>query len=242
MRMDLMDLQVFSAVLVLLVVLYFWVRRVQFRQRCSRKAKEHCRDLILNNRHALAAAGVDIEGLVNLVRMDISCEQLDAVIKLLLRPRRQYDIDRLDAPGFLEVDLDLDRAPDSVPEVAAAAGAEKPSSETPPAAEENAAAANGEQTEEESAGDGTRRTGSPDRMEAEEEKTWLNLAHKRFRDAITKRGISERRARLRLLVRMVELGKRAVDEDISKSGARKEYERGLWDRFYENEYLQLNSE
>ncbi|MCE5270555.1 hypothetical protein LLH00_04655 [bacterium] len=242
MRMDPLDMQMFSALLVLLVVLYFWVRHVQSRQRCSRKVKEHCRDLILDNRHALAAAGVDIEGLVNLVRMDISCEQLDAVIKLLLRPRRQYDIDRLDAPGYLEVDLDLDREPVTASRSAATVsnGVEKSPAGAPGADTEPAAAVEG-QPEEESAADSQRRA-SPDRMEAEEEKTWLKLAHNRFRDAITKRGISDRRARLRLLVRMVELGKRAVDEDISKSGARKEYERGLWDRFYENEYLQLNSE
>ncbi len=238
MTIDPLDMKVFSAVLVLLFILYFWVRITQSRQKTSRRMKERCRDLILNNRHALAAAGVDIEGLINLVRMQISCEQLDAVLKLLLRPRRHYDVDRLDAPDFLEVDLDIDRKPDQLkdhepeaatvenePVTAAASVKENQGGEPEPEAQAVPA-----------------RNATPDRMEPEEEKTWLNLAHKRFRDALTKRGVTERRARLRLLVKMVELGKRAVDEDLSKSGVRKEYERQLWDRFYENEYLDLNAD
>jgi hypothetical protein len=235
---DPLDMKVFGAVLVLLVILYFWVRVSQCRQKTDRRMKERCRDLILDNRHALAAAGVDIEGLINMVRMQITCEQLDAVIKLLLRPRRHYDVDRMDAPGFLDVDLDIDRKPEGLKERKAEATTGE--SEPAPAVAAVQEDQGGEPEPETQAAPA--RNATPDRMEPEEEKAWLNLAHKRFRDALTKRGLSERRARLKLLVKMVELGKRAVDEDLSKSGVRKEYERHLWDRFYENEYLDLNAD
>lgn len=238
MTIDPLDMKAFGAVLVLLVILYFWVRVTQSRQKTSRRMKERCRDLILDNRHALAAAGVDIEGLINLVRMQITCEQLNAVIKLLLRPRRHYDIDRIDAPEFMDVDLDIDRKPDQQKE--REPGPATGETEPAPAAAEARDDQGGEPEPEGQAA--PVRNATPDRMEPEEEKTWLNLAHKRFRDALTKRGVNERRARLRMLVKMVELGKRAVDEDLSKSGVRKEYERRLWDRFYENEYLDLNAD
>ena len=235
MSIDPLDVQVFGAVIVLLVVLYFWVRRSQTNQKESRRMKACCRDLILNNRHALAAAGVDIEGLVNLVRMKISSKQLGEVIKLLTRPRKLYNMEEMDDPKYLEENLDVEGGPrmsKEGPERAAAPAVGDPNiAENRIVSDEKASPAATAETED---------TTIPESMTPQEEKSWLDLAHKRFRDALTKRGIADRRARLRVLVKMVELGKAAVDEAQGKPFARKEYERKLWDKFYENEYLALN--
>lgn len=236
MKVDPLDVQAFAVVVALLVVLYFWIRRNQARQKEVRRMKVRCRDLILDNRHALAAAGVDIEGLVNLVRMRITCEQLDEVIKLLTRPRRHYNIDDMDDPNYLEIDLDIEGRPRK-------SRAEQAEQAAPEAEEPLTVADSGDAGEQPAAAVSTEvpeGTAIPEGMKPEEEKAWLDLAHKRFRDALAKRGISDRRARLRVLVKMVELGKAAVDNAQDKPFARKEYERTLWDKFYENEYLALN--
>ena len=235
MNIDPLDVQVFGAVIVLLVVLYFWVRRSQTKQKESRRMKACCRDLILNNRHALASAGVDVEGLVNLVRMKISSEQLGEVIKLLTRPRKLYSMEEMDDPKYLEENLDVEGRPRMSEE-----GPERPVA--PPAVEQNITESRTVADEKASpaATAETEETAIPESMTPQEEKSWLDLAHKRFRDALTKRGIADRRARLRVLVKMVELGKAAVDEAQDKPFVRKEYERRLWDKFYENEYLALN--
>ena len=70
----------------------------------------------------------------------------------------------------------------------------------------------------------------------------MRVAHNRFRRAVCEKEITERQAKLRLLVKMVELGKKAVEENPEKDVARREYELSLWDRFYEDEYLDLQSE
>ena len=79
-------------------------------------------------------------------------------------------------------------------------------------------------------------------LNQEQERAWLKAAHSRFRRAVAEKSLTERRSRLRLLVRMVELGKQAIREDAAKPVNRKEYECTLWDRFYESEYLELQAE
>jgi len=81
-----------------------------------------------------------------------------------------------------------------------------------------------------------------EKLTPEQEKAWFRMAHNRFRKAIAEKDLKEKQAKFRLLIKMVELGKRAVENDMEKSVPRKEYEISLWDRFYEDEYLALNTE
>jgi hypothetical protein len=223
MPIDPLEVGALGIVLAFMAFFYFWLRRSQRSQKSTREQKVRCRDLILSNRHALASAGVEIEGLVNLVRLKITCAQLDAVIRLLVKPRIRYDADNPGDSENMEVDLDFDKPGEVVenPETKEAATESKKE----PAVEESPAP----------------QAVMADRMDQAEESTWLKLAHQRFMEAMNKRGLTEQRPKLRLLVKMVELGKKATDGDLQKTPARKEYERGLWDRFYENEYLDLNS-
>jgi len=213
MPVDELQLKGLAAVVVLLLCGYIWLRRVQHKNKLERQRKILCKELILNNRVKLANAGVDFNRLVDLVRQKILPEQLEKVIGMLIAQPVFYDIDDPDAHESLEVDLDSDSKPDSSEK--AAADSEQDQEEQPEVFE---------------------------KMGPEKEKKWLRVAHNRFRRALGEKEITERQAKLRLLVKMVELGKKAVEEDPEKSVDRKEYELSLWDRFYEDEYLDLQSE
>ena len=213
MPVDELQLKGLAAVVVLMLCGYIWLRRVQHKNKLERERKIHCKELILNNRVKLANAGVDFNRLVDLVRQKILPEQLKTVIGILIAQPVFYDIDDPDAHESLEANLDFGSKPDS-PEKAAA-GSEQDQVEQPEVFE---------------------------KMGPEKEKKWLRVAHNRFRHALGEKEITERQAKLKLLVKMVELGKKAVEEDSEKSVERKEYELSLWDRFYEDEYLDLQSE
>jgi len=213
-QIDSVEIKALGVVAILLFFLYIWIRNKQRKNRLECERKLRCKEMILNKRHVLAAAGVDFQGLVSLVKAKITPEQLEKVIGLLTSRRVEYNIDNLDDPDYLEVDFDLEE--------------DQPEEE--------------EVLSETSQGEEDLQAKDSEKMTPEGEKAWLKLAHNRFRRAIAEKEISERRAKLKLLIKMVELGKKAVEEDPTKDIARREYEISLWDRFYENEYLELQSE
>ncbi|HUU27473.1 MAG TPA: hypothetical protein VM123_06645 [archaeon] len=208
------EIKALGALVLFLLILYFWVRRIQQKHRLERDWKSRCKDLVLNNRNALAREGVDFEKLAELVRMKIKPDQLEMVIHLLTAGRVQYNIDDREVPDNLEADLDFEKRRPPVTEAA-----DNSSQESEPVTPETF-----------------------EKMNPEQEKTWLQVVHNRFRKAVAEKEITERRAKLKLLVRMVELGKKAVEDDPNKAVARKGYELSLWDRFYEKEYLEINYE
>ena len=213
MPVDDLELRALAAIVVLLLIGYLWLRRIQYKSKMERKRKLRCKELILDNRLKLANAGVDFDRLVELVRQKILPEQLETVIGILTAEPVFYKIDNQEDADSLEVNLDFESEPVS-------------SKETAPVSEE------GEEEQPEVF----------EKMGPEKEKKWMRVAHNRFRRALGEKEITERQAKLKLLVKMVELGKKAVEEDSEKKVERKEYELSLWDRFYENEYLDLQSE
>ncbi len=213
MPVDDVQVNVLTAIVVLLLFGYIWLRRIQYKNKLERQRKLRCKDLILDNRLKLANAGVDFDRLVDLVKQKILPEHLEAVIGILTAQPVFYNIDDPDDPESLGIDLDFDSEPASSKKTATDLAEEE---EKQPEVFE--------------------------KMGPEQEKKWMRVAHNRFRRAVCEREITERQAKLRLLVKMVELGKKAVEENPEKDVARREYELSLWDRFYENEYLDLQSE
>ncbi|MEA1996739.1 MAG: hypothetical protein U9N45_03840 [Gemmatimonadota bacterium] len=206
----------FLVIAAFLIVLYFSLMRIHRKNRLERQSKVRCKELILDNRQALVSAGVDLEGLISLIKLEITPEQLERVISLLMVRRERSYPAGLDNKIIKGIELDLeDSKPQPRPEKITAG---KNSTETEPAVNQ-----------------------AFNKMSPEQEKTWLKVAHNRFRRALADKGITEKRARLKLLVKMVELGKKAVEDNPEKNDVRKEYECLLWDRFYKNEYLELNS-
>jgi hypothetical protein len=191
----------------------------------ERERKLACKELILDNRIPLAKRRVDFDLLVELVRLDIRPDQLGKVIELLTSGPVEYsiEIDEEEGEG-LDVDLDFDAKPEKNGK-GESKKQEKAGQPEEPAEELE------EQVVEVVEG-----------MPPEKEKAWLRMAHNRFRHALSDKEITERQARFRMLVKMVELGKKAVQDDSTKPVKRKEYELSLWDRFYESEYLELNQE
>ena len=210
------------ALVVVLLAGYFWLRRYQHRRRLERERKLQCKELILDNRIPLARRKVDFELLVELVKLGIDIRQLEKVVELLTAVPVEYhfDFDGPDGEPGAEFDLEA-RLSDSAPGESAKAG-DEPGGSADPAGDDVVEVVEG--------------------MPAEKEKAWFRMAHNRFRHALVDKDITERQARFRMLVRMVELGKKAVHDDGVKPVKRKEYELALWDRFYENEYLELNNE
>jgi len=213
MPVDDVQVNVLTAIVVLLLFGYIWLRRTQYKNKLERQRKLRCKELILDSRLKLANAGVDFDRLVDLVKQKILPEQIEAVIGILTAQPVFYNIDDPDDPESLEIDLDFDSEPASSKKTATDLAEEE---EKQPEVFE--------------------------KMGPEQEKKWMRVAHNRFRRAVHEKEITERQAMLRLLVKMVELGKKAVEEDPEKDVARKEYELSLWDRFYEDEYLDLQSE
>jgi hypothetical protein len=207
------EIKALAAIVVLLLFGYLWLRRIQHKSKLERKRKLRCKELILDNRLKLANAGVDFDRLVELVRQKILPDQLETVIGILTAEPVVHNIDNQEDADSMKVDLDFEGEPVS-------------SRETAPVSEE------GEEKQPEVF----------EKMGPEKEKKWMRVARNRFRRALGEKEIIERQAKLRLLVKMVELGKKAVEEDSEKSVERKEYELSLWDRFYEDEYLDLQSE
>jgi len=207
------ELKMLAAIVVILLLGYLWLRRIQHKSKLERRRKLRCKELILDNRLKLAKAGVDFNSLVGLVKQKILPEQLESVIGILTAERLFYNIDNQEDAESLDVELDF---------------------ETEPVSSKKAATVPEENEE--------KQPEIFEKMGPEKEKKWMRVAHNRFRHALSEKEITERQARLRLLVRMVELGKKAVEEDSEKSVERKEYELSLWDRFYEDEYLDLQSE
>jgi hypothetical protein len=201
--------------LIILGFLYFWMRHGSKLSKLDRERKLRCKELILNNRSPLAEAGVDFDGLVSLVKMNITPEQLVKVIDLLTAKREHYNIDHLEDTDQLEVNLDIESSKATVVKKA----------------EQKIIPEKGKKQSEIS-----------ENMSPEQEKVWLRLVHSRYRKALSEKGINDRRGKFRLLAKMVELGKKTVEEDPEKTVSRKTYECALWDKFYENEYLELNSE
>lgn len=213
MPVDDVQVNVLTAIVVLLLFGYIWLRRTQYKNKLERQRKLRCKELILDSRLKLANAGVDFDRLVDLVKQKILPEHLEAVIGILTAQPVFYNIDDPDDPESLGIDLDFDSEPASSRKTAIDLAEEE---EKQPEVFE--------------------------KMGPEQEKKWMRVAHNRFRRAVCEREITERQAKLRLLVKMVELGKKAVEEDPEKDVARREYELSLWDRFYEDEYLDLQSE
>ncbi|HLA38677.1 MAG TPA: hypothetical protein VJ417_01700 [Candidatus Glassbacteria bacterium] len=213
---DTIELFALSVIVVLMLAGYLWLRHGQTVRRRERERKLHCKELILDKRVLLAKAGTDFDELVELVKMKISPEQLEKVIGLLISRLESYNIDAPESSGSEEVDLGFERK-----EATEAAKAKASGDETAGLADIGL---------------------NFDKMGPEQEKAWLRMAHARFRQALADKDIVERQPRFRLLVKMIELGKKAVEEDAEKPVKRKAYEIELWDRFYENEYIELNSE
>lgn len=213
MPVDDVQVNVLTAIVVLLLFGYIWLRRTQYKNKLERQRKLRCKELILDSRLKLANAGVDFDRLVDLVKQKILPEQLEAVIGILTAQPVFYNIDDPDDPESLGIDLDFDSEPASSQKTAIDLAEEE---EKQPEVFE--------------------------KMGPEQEKKWMRVAHNRFRRAVCEKEITERQAKLRLLVKMVELGKKAVEENPEKDVARREYELSLWDRFYEDEYLDLQSE
>ena len=210
------EFRVLGIIVILLLIGYLWLRRIHSKRQRRILTYATCKDLILNKRHALASVGADFERLAGLVTMDITPEQLERVIELLTAPRVKYNIDSLEDPDSLEVNLDFSKT-DASRKAKKKKVAEEPTeepSETP--------------TDLSS-------------LDPADEETWLRLAHKRFQRALAAKDITDRRDQVKLLATMVRLGRKAVEDDPNKPVARKAYERELWDRFYEKEYLDINS-
>ncbi len=207
------EVNVLAAIVLFLLFLYFWLRRSQSKNKLERQRKLRCKELILDNRLKLANSGVNFDRLVDLVKQKILPEQLEAVIGMLTAQPVSYNIDDSDDPESLEIDLDFESEPVSSKKTATDLGEDE---EKQPEVFE--------------------------KMGEEQEKKWMRVAHNSFRRAVREKEITERQAKLRLLVKMIELGKKAVEGDSEKSVTRKEYELTLWDRFYEDEYLDLQSE
>jgi len=209
------EIIILGFLLIILGFLYFWMRHGGKLSKLDRERKLRCKELILNNRYPLAAAGVDFDGLVALVKMNITPEQLVKVMGLLTAKRAQYNIDHPEDPDQLEVNLDIESGKATVMKKAEQKIIPEKGKEQPEISEN---------------------------MSPEQEKVWLRLVHSRYRKALAEKGITDRRGKFRLLAKMVELGKKTVEDDPEKTFSRKTYECTLWDRFYENEYLELNSE
>jgi hypothetical protein len=224
MAMDTVEFWTFASLPVIMLALWLWLRYRQHKAKLERERKLACKELILDNRVPLAKRKVDFELLVDLVRLDIRPDQLEKVVELLTSAPVEYHIEIDEEGGGIEVDLDFESKPEQ---------SEKSDSKTKkqPEKEEKKEAVLEEQVVEVVEG-----------MPPEKEKAWLRMAHNRFRHALADKDIGERQARFRMLVKMVELGKKAVQDDGTKPVKRKEYELSLWDRFYENEYLELNQE
>ncbi len=216
-------IELWSLVALILVLLagYFGLRHHQHRRRLERERKLKCKELVLDNRLPLARRKVDFDLLVDLVKMGIDVNQLEKVVELLTAVPVEYQLDEDGQGGGLHIEFDLgDELADSADQ-----------------------GTNNKNGQGESVATGNKDTvevvvGMP----AEKEKAWFRMAHNRYRHALADKEISERQPRFRMLVKMVELGKRAVQDDGAKPVNRKEYELELWDRFYENEYLELNQE
>ncbi len=207
------EVKMLAAIVLFLLFLYFWLRRSQKKNKLERQRKLRCKELILDNRLKLANSGVNFDRLVDLVRQKILPEQLEAVIGMLTAQPVLYNIDDSGDPESLKIDLDFESEPASSKKTATDLGEDE---EKQPEVFE--------------------------KMGEEKEKKWMRVAHNSFRRAVREKEITERQAKLRLLVKMIELGKKAVEGDSEKSVTRKEYELTLWDRFYEDEYLDLQSE
>jgi len=207
------EVKMLAAIVLFLLFLYFWLRRSQKKNKLERQRKVRCKELILDNRLKLANSGVNFDRLVDLVRQKILPEQLEAVIDMLTAQPVFYNIDDSDDPESLEIDLDFESEPASSKKTATDLGEDE---EKQPEVFE--------------------------KMGEGREKKWMRVAHNSFLRAVHEKEITERQAKLRLLVKMIELGKKAVEGDSEKSVTRKEYELTLWDRFYEDEYLDLQSE
>jgi hypothetical protein len=207
------EVTMLAAIVLFLLFLYFWLRRSQKKNKLERQRKLRCKELILDNRLKLANSGVNFDRLVDLVKQKILPEQLEAVIGMLTAQPVSYNIDDSDDPESLEIDLDFESEPASSKKTATDLGEDE---EKQPEVFE--------------------------KMGEEKEKKWMRVAHNSFRRAVREKEITERQAKLRLLVKMIELGKKAVEGDSEKSVTRKGYELTLWDRFYEDEYLDLQSE
>jgi len=219
--MDAFELGTFASLPVLLLAGWLWLRHKQHKARLERERKLRCKELILDSRMPLARRHVDFDLLVDLVKLDIKPVQLEKVIELLTAGPVEYHLD-MDAEhdGALEVDLSFEGKPEP-----AKKATQKQEELLQPV-----------ETQEEQAVEVV------EGMPPEKEKAWLRMAHNRFRHALADKEINERQAKFRLLVKMVELGKKAVQDDSGKPVKRKEYELSLWDRFYESEYLELNQE
>lgn len=222
MTMNATEMWAFGVLLLLLAAGWIWLRRRQNRDKLDRERKLACKELILDHRAPLARRKADFEMLVDLVRMGITAEQLAKVIELLITRPVEYSIDEERRPEDREIDLEFE----GEPEPAKLGRKEERQPEGEPVEE----AARDEAME------------ITERMSPEKERVWFRMAHNRFRRAMAEKNITERQARFRLLARMVELGKKAVQEDTNKPVKRKEYELELWDRFYENEYLELHQD
>lgn len=207
------EVKMLAAIVLFLLFLYFWLRRSQKKNKLERQRKLRCKELILDNRLKLANSGVNFDRLVDLVKQKILPEQLEAVIGMLTAQPVSYNIDDSDDPESLKIDLDFESEPASSKKTATDLGEDE---EKQPEVFE--------------------------KMGEEQEKKWMRVAHNSFRRAVREKEITERQAKLRLLVKMIELGKKAVEGDPEKSVTRKGYELTLWDRFYEDEYLDLQSE
>ncbi len=213
------------ALVVVLLAGYLWLRRHQYRRRLERERKLRCKELILDNRIPLARRKVDFDLLVDLVKLGIDVGQLEKVVELLTAVPVEYHVSEDGQGNGLNAKLDFEgelSGPAAAAAAAAPGTADGAGGGDDPAGEEAVEVVEG--------------------MPAEKEKAWFRMAHNRFRHALADKDITERQARFRMLVRMVELGKKAVQDDGAKPVKRKEYELELWDRFYENEYLELNSE
>ncbi len=221
MATDTIELISTGALAAVLLVGYLWLRHYQHRRRLERERKLKCKDLILDNRLPLARRKADFNLLADLVKLGIDLRQLEKVIELLTAVPVEYHIDEDEQDGGFNVELDFESG------------------------------LSDSQDGETRKNDGQGESGGPQEeesvevevgMPAEKEKAWFRMAHNRFRHALADKEITERQARFRMLVKMVELGKSAVQNEGDKPVKRKEYELELWDRFYENEYLELNSE
>ncbi len=221
MATDTVELWSSVALVVVLLAGYLWLRSHQHRRRLERERKLRCKELILDNRLPLARRKVDFDLLVDLVKLGIDAGQLEKVVELLTAVPVEHHVSEDGQGNGLNAKLDFEgELSDSA--AAAPGTADRAGGSDDPAGEEAVEVVEG--------------------MPVEKEKAWFRMAHNRFRHALVDKEITERQARFRMLVRMVELGKKAVQDDGAKPVKRKEYELELWDRFYENEYLELNSE
>lgn len=209
------EIQALVVIVVLMLFGYLWVRHSMYKRRQILIRHKACKELILNKRHALAAAGADIDGLVSLVRKGVTPEQLEAVIGLLTAPKVEYNIDNIEDPKAMEVNLDFDK--NDMPR------------------KKGRVKKGGGKTEDSLTGDDMAA------FDQEDEQAWFRVAHNQFIRAVKAKDISDRRDQVKLLAAMVELGRKAVEDDPNKPIARKAYERELWDRYYEKEYLNIHA-